>query len=147
MTENPFSGRPWWEYDPTETPVPLDPDASWELGDDAELIVASERAAIEREDTEPNLVTLIAAARGEREDRSVGSDGRRPLRKRSAVLALAAGCVAMFVHGYSYGSAARDRAEPALSRGVGSVTSDVHQPDSLGGPETKTPEDKEVVRP
>jgi hypothetical protein len=104
----------WWEFDPTERPVPLGPDAQ-AVARAAESIVEAERVAIGRQDTDPTLQTLAAIESG-----AAGShrpaDDRHVLQSflAPAVALLAAGCIAMFGWGWQEGARAR-----ALAPGSG----------------------------
>lgn len=100
--------RSWWEFDPDERPVPLDPIAE-AVAVEAEEIVESQRQAIMREDTDPTGETVAAALREAAETASAGgSVGDRPGSLRRVALALlSVGCVAMFSLGWVQGAAAR----------------------------------------
>lgn len=111
MMDAPREGLPWWEFDPSEKPVPLGPEGEWAAADDAELIVNSEREAIAREDTDPSIQTLTYAAsmRATRAARVIRrSAGPSRLTFVVAIALLAAGCIGMFALGWSQGSASRD---------------------------------------
>jgi hypothetical protein len=127
---------PWWELDPEESPVPLDTDG-WVAADDAELIVNLEREAIIREDTEPTLSTLATLnALGERHE----SRGLRVshLSLMTAALSLLLGCAAMFVLGWSQGSAPgaasqQDSVEKSALQSKRDVTSITRYPPHSSG--------------
>lgn len=91
---------PWWEFDPNERPVPLDPTDRWQAPDDAELIAHSEREAIARQDTEPTGLTIARSVE------APSSSSRVSLGRRAAIAAclLVVGCGAMFSLGWSHGS-------------------------------------------
>lgn len=118
MTE---AGRPWWEFDPDERPVPLDA-SDQNAARQAEEIVESERRAIMREDTEPTLQTL-AGLRGTAITVSRARGVRRP---RGSVRLLGSGllllgCVAMFTLGWAQAAAARRIApdsRPGINKSV-----------------------------
>ena len=103
--------RSWWDFDPDERPVPLDPIAE-AVAAEAEEIVESQRQSIMREDTDPTLQTLAAL----REAAVVPADGgldRAPASlRRIAVALLSVACVAMFSLGWVQGGA---RAEARVS--------------------------------
>ena len=89
----------WWEFDPSEEPVPLSGQArsDFAVADEAESIVRSARDALAREDTDPDVWTR---------DRRRDWDDAGGLRQRFAVLLLT-GCVAMFGLGWVEGSTDR----------------------------------------
>lgn len=104
MTERDhFGPTPWWEFDPSEKPVPLG--AEWEAADDAELIVNAEHEAIIREDTEPTIATMAAVSGPRRTSFHRFVSPSRPVALAAAVL-LVAGCAAMFGLGWRQGAAA-----------------------------------------
>lgn len=128
MTDAPKEGLPWWEFDPSEKPVPLGSEGEWAAADDAELIVNSEREAIAREDTDPSLQTLTYAVpmRATRATRVIRRRSAGPSRLTFvvAIALLAAGCIGMFALGWSQGSASWDsgrqsRESPSSSVPVG----------------------------
>ena len=107
--------RSWWEFDPDERPVPLDP-ITEAVADEAEKIVETQRQAIMREDTDPTGETL-AALREAAEAASAGNaddDGTGSLR-RVALALLSVGCLAMFSLGWVQGAAARAGAQISSS--------------------------------
>lgn len=110
MSEDRF----WWEFDPDERPVPLDPIAE-AIAEEAEGIVESQRQAIMREDTDPTGETL-AALREAAEAASAGDadDGTGSLRPVALAL-LSVGCLAMFSLGWVQGAAARAGAQISSS--------------------------------
>ena len=102
--------RSWWDFDPDERPVPLDPIAE-AVAHKAEEIVESQRRAIMREDTDPTGQTLEVL----REAAATASSGRgidhRPAPLRPvAVALLSVGCVVMFSLGWVQGAAVRAEA-------------------------------------
>jgi hypothetical protein len=112
----------WWDHDPDERPIPVDAVAApVELA--AEDIVEQERRALMREDTEPTLQTLAslqaAARKGERRGASVSATSL-------GVALLIAGCIVMFLLGWSAGSQARAVGD----RSVAEATSTTHVLDS-----------------
>lgn len=113
-----FESTPWWELDPQEKPVPLTPDQSRRVADEAELIVKAEREAIIREDTEPTIVTLaqLAAEAKPRPGRSGISVTRRAVAMAAASLFL--GCVITFTLGWQQGRAEVKRRLAADSVGA-----------------------------
>ena len=95
-----YGRTPWWEFDPNERPVPLDPTDRWHAPDDAELIAHAELVAIARQDTEPTGLMIATSIKRR------PSVSRIPVRGRAAVAAciLVLACGAMFSMGWSHGS-------------------------------------------
>lgn len=105
----------WWDHDPDERPIPVDAVAA-PVERSAEDIVEQQRRALMREDTEPTLQTLAslqaAASQGKRRGSSVSAASL-------GVALLLAGCIVMFLLGWSAGS----RAPAAGDRPVAEATS------------------------
>ncbi len=92
----------WWDHDPDERPIPVDAVAA-PVERAAEEIVEQERRALMREDTQPTLETLASL-------QAAASQGGRRVASVSAtslgVALLIAGCIVMFLLGWSAGSKA-----------------------------------------
>jgi hypothetical protein len=105
----------WWDHDPDERPIPVGAVAA-PVERAAEDIVEQERRALMREDTEPTLQTLASL-------QAVASQDERRLPSVSAtslgVALLIAGCLVMFLLGWSMGS----REPTAGDRSVAEATS------------------------
>ena len=101
----------WWDHDPDERPIPLDAVAApVELA--AEDIVEQERRALMREDTEPTLQTLASLqAAASQDERRVASVSATSL----GVALLLAGCIVMFLLGWSMGSKGPTAGEPSVA--------------------------------
>ena len=105
----------WWDHDPDERPIPVDAVAA-PVERAAEDIVEQERRALMREDTEPTLQTLASLqAVASQDERRVPSVSATSL----GVALLLAGCIVMFVLGWSMGS----KAPAAGDRSVAETTS------------------------
>ena len=103
--------RSWWDFDPDERPVPLDPVAE-AVAAEAEEIVESQRQSIMREDTDPTLQTLAALREAAASPVDEGLDRAPASLRRIAVALLSVACVAMFSLGWLQGGA---RAEARVS--------------------------------
>lgn len=110
----------WWDHDPDERPIPVDAVAA--PVERAEEIVEQERRALAREDTEPTVQTLALQAATSRYERKIASVSAPAL----GVALLLAGCIVMFLLGWSAGSKPR----AADGRSVAEATSMKHVFDS-----------------
>lgn len=105
----------WWDHDPDERPIPVDAVAA-PVERAAEDIVDQERRALMREDTEPTLQTLASLqAAASQDEHRVPSVSATSL----GVALLLAGCIVMFLLGWSMGS----KAPAAGDRSVAETTS------------------------
>lgn len=129
----------WWEHDPDERPIPLDAMAA-PVGRAAEEIVEQEHRALMREDTEPTLQTLA----------SMGASASRSKTRFGAVSAISlgvalliAGCIVMFLLGWSAGS----KVPATTDRSVTEATSvkQVHGFHERSIPSAASAENKEVA--
>lgn len=101
----------WWDHDPDERPIPVDAVAA-PVESAAEDIVEQERRALMREDTEPTLQTLASLqAAASRDERRVASVSATSL----GVALLIAGCIVMFLLGWSMGSKAPAAGDPSVA--------------------------------
>lgn len=105
----------WWDHDRDERPIPMDVVAA-PVERAAEDIVEQEHRALMREDTQPTLQTLASL-------QAAASQGGRRVASVSAaslgVALLIAGCIVMFLLGWSAGS----KAPAAGDRSVAEATS------------------------
>jgi len=96
-------GSTWWDFDPSEKPVPLRADAEAVLNE-AHLTVTSAQRVLEREVTEPIQPSASRLDAG-----ALRTEGR--ILKLSLCLLLS-GCLVTAAIGWSQGSAARRSADP-----------------------------------
>ena len=109
-----YERQPWWDFDPNERPIPLDPVVE-AVADEAAAIVESQRRAIMREDTDPNGETIAALRMAVPAPRTRVIGGIVSLR-RVAVALLSLGCVAMFLLGWVEGATEAKALVPAPAR-------------------------------
>ena len=114
--------RSWWDFDPDERPVPLDPIGE-AVAIEAEAIVESQRQEIIREDTDPTGQTLAALREAAASPLSGGDSEQEPASlRRVALVLLSVGCVAMFSLGWVQGAAAAEDARFSADARVGAPT-------------------------
>lgn len=108
-------GNPeWWEFDPSERPVPLSGQsggaaptggASFGVADEAESIVRSARDELAREDTDPTAWATDWRTRSRLRRRRLG---KTSVSRMGATALLIAGCVGMFSLGWIQAIPARE---------------------------------------
>ena len=105
---------PWWEFDRSEKPVPLEADGEWGVDDKVAVTVACRPERMTSHDTEPTLQGVLSeagpAGQSQPTRHAPGVALEVKSARRPALALLAASCVGMCVLGLTHGASARHRA-------------------------------------